>query len=310
MISRDSMSKTSSTIDAAGLAKLLESPRPPQLVDVRLEEDCQCTRLPGSRNNCVYEVAFLDRMPDVAPDLNLPVCVYGADSGSLESRMAAEKLCRHGYQEVYDFRDGLAGWKAAGYEVKETGATVAAAPKVADGVHGIDLGESHVRWVGRNLLNMHEGDVGLKSGSLRIENGKLAGGEFVIDMTAISSRDLAGNPLHDVLMRHLHDHDFFDTELYPEARFVIEKATDIPNATPGAPNLNISGTLTLKGVSGPVEFPACAGVTPEGKLGAQATLSFDRTKWNVLYGSGKWFRHLAGHLVNDLIDLQLRIVSA
>ena len=31
---------------------------------------------------------------------------------------------------------------------------------------------------------------------------------------------------------------------------------------------------------------------------------------NVLYGSGKWFRHLGGHLVNDLVELQLRIVTA
>jgi hypothetical protein len=38
-------------------------------------------------------------------------------------------------------------------------------------------------------------------------------------------------------------------------------------------------------------------------------LAIDRTLWNVLYGSGKYFRRLGGHLVNDQIEIQLRIVT-
>ena len=36
----------------------------------------------------------------------------------------------------------------------------------------------------------------------------------------------------------------------------------------------------------------------------------DRTDWGVLYGSGRFFRRLAGHLVNDSIELQLRLLTA
>ena len=297
------------SIGAAELKTLLAGPRPPVLVDVRLAEDCACSRLPGARNNCMFEVVFLERMREVAPDLTVPVCVYGADAGSLESRMAAEKLCRAGYAEVLDFRDGLVGWKGAGFPVEEFPAEAKAAPLVADGVHRIDLKESSVRWVGRNLLNRHEGLIGLKSGWLSMEGGKLAGGEFVIDMRAITSIDLAGTALHDVLVRHLMDHDFFDVEKFPEAKVEITGASELPGAAPGAPGLTVFSILTLKGISRPVEFPACTGVTADGKLAAQATLAFDRTQWNVRYGSGKWFRHLGGHLVNDLIELQLRVVS-
>ena len=304
------MDQSYKTIDALELKRLLAGPRPPVLVDVRLEEDCKCSRLPGAVNNRVYEIVFLDRMSGVAPDPSAPVCVYGADSGSLESRMAAEKLCRHGYPQVYDFRDGIEGWKSAGFPVEEFPTAAPVTPAVADGLHPIDLGESSIRWIGRNLLNRHEGFVDLKSGFLRIESRKLAGGEFTIDMQAIRCLDLAGNALHDVLIRHLRDHDFFDAARYPEATFVIKAATELPAATPGAPNLTISGILTLKGVSGPVEFTACAGMTADGKLAAQATLAIDRTRWNVFYGSGKWFRHPGSHLVNDLIELQLRVVAS
>ena len=310
MVFHSRMAQIYTSLDVANLKQLLAGPRPPVLVDVRLEDDFKKSRLPHALGNCVYEISFLDRMPAVASDLGGPVCVYGADSGSLESRMAAEKLCRHGYTQVYDFRDGLAAWKSAGFPVEEAPTETNTTSVVTDGVHPIDLSESSIRWIGRNLLNRHEGLISLKSGSLQIESGKLAGGEFTIDMQAITCLDLAGNSQHDVLIRHFCDHDFFDTALYPEATFVVTRATHLADATPGSPNLTITGSLTLKGVSLALEFHACAGVTADGKLAAQATLAFDRTLWNVLYGSGKWFRHLGGHLVNDLIELQLRIVSA
>jgi polyisoprenoid-binding protein YceI/rhodanese-related sulfurtransferase len=297
-------------INASSLEKLLAGPRPPVLVDVRLEEDYHGSHLPHASNNCVYEIVFLERMPAVAPDLEIPICVYGAHSGSLESRMAAEKLCRHGYKEVYDFRDGLQGWRSAGFVVEGSPVEAATTPIVSDGTHLVDLTESHVRWIGRNLLKCHEGLIGLKSGSLQIESGELVGGEITIDMQAITCLDLTGNPLHDVLVRHLRDHDFFDATLYPEATFVVTRAIHLPDSTPGSLNLSITGTLTLKGVSATLEFQACAGITAAGKLAAQATLAFDRTLWNVLYGSGKWFRHLGGNLVNDLIEIQLRVISA
>ena len=56
-------------------------------------------------------------------------------------------------------------------------------------------------------------------------------------------------------------------------------------------------------------FFKSAGITAEGKAAAQASFAIDRTRWNVKYGSGRLFRNLGGHLVNDMIELQLRIVS-
>ena len=44
--------------------------------------------------------------------------------------------------------------------------------------------------------------------------------------------------------------------------------------------------------------------------GAQATVVCDRTRCGVNYGSGRLFRRLAGHLVNDEIELRLRLVLA
>jgi polyisoprenoid-binding protein YceI/rhodanese-related sulfurtransferase len=299
---------SSKTIDARELSERLSSTAPPVLVDVRLDSDWGCSRIPGAVNNCVFETAFLDRMPEIAPDRARAVCVYGADDGSLESRMAAEKLCRGGWSDVLDFREGLSGWRAAGYQVEDD-SPPAMHPPIRSGVHAIDLKESQILWTGRNLLNRHDGSIPIKAGELTIESGRLVEGRFTLDMRGIKCSDLAGDKMHDVLISHLNSEDFFDVEIYPEASFEITQTSPLNGASPGSPNLRISGELTLKGITQPVEFAACTGITSEGKLAAQAAFAIDRTRWKVFYGSGKFFRNLGEHLVNDLIDLNLRIVS-
>jgi rhodanese-related sulfurtransferase len=295
-------------ISPARLRELLGGSRPPVVIDARLEDDFRCFHLPAAESNCVFEVAFTGRLPAIAPDPSMPVCVVGSGFPSRESRMAAEKLDRLGYATVYVLEGGMAAWCAASLPVSE-GPALPAPPSPRDGVHGIDLRESRVQWTGRNLLNHHTGCIALKSGSLTLSGGRLTGGRFAFDMTAITCDDLAGDSLHDVLVRHLLDHDFFDAAVFPEADFILTGADPVSGATPGSPNLRVKGRLTLKGVTGDLEFLACTGITADGKLAAQATLSFDRTCWNVFYGSGKWFHRLGGHLVNDLIELQIRIVS-
>jgi polyisoprenoid-binding protein YceI/rhodanese-related sulfurtransferase len=281
----------------------------PVLIDVRLEEDYLAAHLPEAKNNCVYEVSFSERMSDVAPRKDVAVCVYGAASDSCEARMAAAKLVRAGYGEVLEMRAGLDGWRSAGLEVKSEGASKQDNPAPPEGWREIDLTESRVEWVGRNLLNKHNGTIAIKSGKLHFHQGELRSGEVTLDMHAIVCHDLSGDQLHDVLIAHLQSDDFFDVELYPESKFIVSSAESVSQPTPGAPNLKVHGELTLKNVALPVELLATAGMTPEGKAAAQASLAIDRTLWHVIYGSGKYFRNLGGHLVNDMIELQLRIVT-
>jgi polyisoprenoid-binding protein YceI/rhodanese-related sulfurtransferase len=291
------------------LSKRMSQSDAPLLLDVRLEDDYAAAHLPQARNNCVFEVSFLDRMAELAPDKRAPVCVYGASEDSYEARMAAEKLLRAGYAEVLELCEGLEGWRSAGLPLESRGAVKAAEPLPPEGWLEIDPAESRVEWTGRNLLNKHYGRIALRGGKLQFVRGQLAKGEITLNMDAITCQDLAGDPLADVLIAHLKSDDFFDVELYPEARFVITSVQPIANATPGSPNLTVRGDLTLKGTTRPVELAATTGITPEGKAAAQAALAIDRTLWHVLYGSGKYFRHLGGHLVNDLIEIQLRVVT-
>ena len=112
-----------------------------------------------------------------------------------------------------------------------------------------------------------------------------------------------------MLEKHLKTDDFFDVGRFPEARFQLTKITATPDAVPGSPNFEITGGLTLKNVSRVLTFPAIFGITPDGLLAADAHLDIDRTQWNVLYGSGKFYEKLGKHLVNDVISLGLKMFT-
>ena len=105
------------------------------LLDVRLAEDFTCGHLPAAINNCVFEVAFAERMKPLVPDLRTAVCCYSQSAQSYESRVAAEKLQRLGYEKIFDLRAGIASTHVAG-------------PAPVDGSHLIDLSESRVEWTG------------------------------------------------------------------------------------------------------------------------------------------------------------------
>ena len=277
------------------------------LMDVRLPEDYERRAIAGSVNNCVLEVAFQERLPALLADKNTPVCVYGESANSHEATMAAEKLLRAGYTQVYRLEGCLAAWCADGLPEQGTGKPEEV-PALPSGRLTLDTAESRAEWLGRNLLNKHWGRVPITSGYLEVRSGHITGGEFVLSIADITCDDLAGNPYHDVLIAHLRSDDFFDTARYPEARLTLTRATLIPQAAPGAQNLQVEADLTLRGVTERIVFSLAAGMDNERRCIAQAAFSIDRTRWGVLYGSGRFFSRLAGHLVNDLIELQVRIV--
>jgi rhodanese-related sulfurtransferase/polyisoprenoid-binding protein YceI len=278
------------------------------LLDVRLPEDFACSHLPGAENQCVYEVTFLPEIEKKNHPKDKAVCVYGAGEDSHESRMAAEKLERMGFTQVFDFRGGLDAWTAAGNTVESKGAAFGE-PKIADGTHSLDLKESKVLWTGRNLINKHCGEVALASGLVVVRDGLPASGEATLDLKRITCTDLAGETMHDVLIQHLGSDDFFDVARFPAAKFTFDRA-ECTSKAPGCTNLRLLGALTMRGVTKPLVIAAAAGITSEGKAALQSAFTLDRTDWGVLYGSGRFFRRLAGHLVNDTIELQLRLLTA
>ncbi|MNL81038.1 YceI-like domain protein [compost metagenome] len=63
------------------------------------------------------------------------------------------------------------------------------------------------------------------------------------------------------------------------------------------------------GQTQPIEFPATVKVD-KGVLTGEALVKIDRTKWGLKYGSGSFFKELAGDkIIADEFELNLNLVA-
>lgn len=269
----------------------------------------ECAHVPGALNACVYEVAFAGRVTALIPDRAAEIILSDADSDARGAEMAAEKLRRLGYANVRILAGGLSAWQAAGYPVDGTGKLPPVSP-ARDGTIAMDIGRSRLSWTGRNLSNSHEGDLRFSDGTLIFRQGQLVGGHAVIDMNSITCRDIIDPALNKVLIDHLKSDDFFDAGFHPLARCEFTEIAMLPTAPAGRPNVQCQADLTIKGITHAISFDAASAPATDGRWILRGHFDLDRTRWQVAYASGKWFRHLGMHLVDDLVSMEVLLVSA
>ena len=148
----------------------------------------------------------------------------------------------------------------------------------------------------------------LAEGEIRLRQGQFLSARFTIDMASIQCEDLGDPALNAMLLAHLRTSDFFDVEYHPTAEFVADAAEPINTCTDGTPNYLLRGTFTLRGISRPLEFPVLIAAKDDGQhLTGQGVLELDRTAYGSHYGSGKLFRFLGQHVVNDHVHLHVKI---
>ncbi len=70
----------------------------------------------------------------------------------------------------------------------------------------------------------------------------------------------------------------------------------------------MTGTLTIKGISHEIFFPVQV-ERNGGMITAEGTASFDRTKWNIKYGSGQFFESLGDKMIYDNIEMTFNLVA-
>lgn len=294
-------------IDENDLKKMLNEGESVHILDLLPPEYFNEKHIKGAKNAPVYEVDFLGSVEKITSDRNSQIVVYSEWEDSYATKDAKHKLSKAGFVNVMEFPGGLQKWESAGFPV-EKGEQVTP-ESIEDGKYEVSGEKSLVRWIGRNFKYAHNGTISLKKGELFFEGGKLTKGKITLDMESISDTDLADEKMKKVLENHLKSSDFFDVEVFPEASFDFESAKKTEGAKIETSNYNLSGMLTIKDVSRSVSFDAMIVPMPDGKVNGQAHFDFDRTLWNVRYGSEKFFEKLGMHLVDDSISLDLFFVA-
>ena len=166
----------------------------------------------------------------------------------------------------------------------------------------IDLKQSKLEWTGKKLGGEHYGELQLSSGHLTFEKKKLTGGSFEMNMASITCVDITDQKSNKRLVDHLKSEDFFSVARFPTSTFVILKS-----AAKSGMEYQITGNLTIKGKTNPVTFTAKMN-TVNNQTIAEATLAFDRSKYDVKFGSQSFFENLGDKLVYDDIDMNVRLI--
>lgn len=86
------------------------------LVDVLGEDSYEAKHIPEAVSVPVGDENFLEEFQQkVTDDKSAEIVVYCGSSTCSASPQAAEKLEDAGYENVFDYEEGLAGWEEAGY---------------------------------------------------------------------------------------------------------------------------------------------------------------------------------------------------
>ena len=179
----------------------------------------------------------------------------------------------------------------------------------ASTVYNVDASASTLNWEGSKVTgDKHTGTMPLTDGQIMVSEGKIVGGKFSMDVRKMTNTDMPADQGGDKLIGHLKSADFFDVEKFPMAQFEItqvQPATDTEGITH-----NISGNLTLKGVTKNVTIPT--NVSMDGSMLKASAPAFviDRKEWGMTYGSSSLADTAKDKAISDEVGLELMLVAS
>ena len=198
----------------------------------------------------------------------------------------------------------MIGCKDKAKEAQTTEAEKVTEVSVEAQKYAVNLESSSIAWTGFKPTGSHNGTIAIENGVFNIEDGKVAGGSFAIDMSTIAVLDIpAEDEGNGKLVGHLTSPDFFDVEKYPSANFEITGLEEVDG------KMMLSGNLTLKEAKNNVTFPVSVKHEGDVMTLTSETFTIDRTKWNVEYGSKSIFDNLGDKFINDDIELTIKVMA-
>lgn len=171
-------------------------------------------------------------------------------------------------------------------------------------VYKVNPASTKIEWIGKKITGQHNGTLTAKSGNIVVTNDLITGGEVVVDMNTIAVSDIPvkeeGN---GKLVGHLKSPDFFDVAKFPESKIVIKSSKKV------AKGLEVTGDLTIKGKTNPITFVANLVKSDKG-INVKSEFNVNRTKYDIKYGSGSFFKGLGDKAINDDFTLTVDVAAA
>ncbi|CAN5576826.1 YceI family protein [soil metagenome] len=152
---------------------------------------------------------------------------------------------------------------------------------------------SKIEFVGSKVTGRHDGGFKAFSGTIDLVNGKAEEStvSVEIDMNSVFSDNAD-------LTEHLKSPDFFDVAKFQKATFTSTKI--VADTAKGANNFNVTGDLTLHGVTKSVTFPATININ-ETEVAVNADFAINRKEFAIVYAG------MADDLIRDDVALKLEL---
>ena len=168
---------------------------------------------------------------------------------------------------------------------------------IKDEIYTVDISKSTIGWSAKKVGGGHTGTVNITEGSL-IYNGKaLQKGMFTMDMSSITSDNAR-------VTTHLKSPDFFSAENNPNSKFEITKVSSA-----GKERVNITGNLTIKGISHPLTFSATVKQANGVVVAAASGVRVDRTKYDIKFRSKTFFGEIGDKAIDDEFELNINLTA-
>ena len=160
---------------------------------------------------------------------------------------------------------------------------------------------SNVEWTGKKVTGAHNGTIGIKEGNFILNGGKVKGGNIVINTSTIKILDITDPATNEQFAGHLASDDFFSIEKFPTATFDILSVKELLNDT-----YYLEGNLIIKDISHVVGFEASV-ENIENAITLSGKLVIDRTKYDIRFRSGNFFKDLGDTLIYNDFELDFNI---
>jgi polyisoprenoid-binding protein YceI len=179
-------------------------------------------------------------------------------------------------------------------------------PKHVD-TYKVDTKASKLEWFAEKVTGKHNGLISLTSGAVYNSHGQMTGA-FIFDMNSIVVSDLEGEKKKK-LEGHLKSEDFFSVAKFPTSSFEITSIYPKPGVKPGENNFDVTGKLTIKGITREISFTAL--IRFDGpKMNTKAEVKVNRTHFDIRYGSKTFYEDIGDRAINDEFILKLDIVAS
>ena len=161
----------------------------------------------------------------------------------------------------------------------------------------VDTELSSIDWIGRKVTGQHLGKIKIASGELLVAGNAIKGGSFIINMNSITSDS-------ERLTGHLKTDDFFSVDKNPTSKFVITKVT-----AAGQDRINVTGDLTIKGITEVITFPASVKKQNGSLVAVAKNVLVNRAKFDIRYGSKSFFNDIGNKAIDDDFELSINLVA-